>query len=59
MNKQLPGLAPTHYCKVCGALWRQCDDRSWNLRSESAGPCCDNAEMGEQIAPLQSPAEAA
>jgi hypothetical protein len=53
MNQQLPGLAPTHQCKVCGALWRQCDDGSWNLRSEEAGPCCDNVPMGEQIEPLK------
>lgn len=51
-------LAPTHYCKTCSALWRQCDDRSWNLRSPKAGPCCDNAAMGDQIAPLTTPKEA-
>lgn len=52
MNKQLPGLAPTHCCNICGALWRQCDDGSWNLRSDKADPCCDNAAMGDQISPL-------
>lgn len=48
-------MSPTHYCTECGALWRQCDDGSWNLRSEKAGPCCDNAPMGEQIKPLAAP----
>lgn len=53
-------IAPTHRCKVCGALWRfwrkeetpfaQSD--SWNLRSTACGPCCDTAPMGEQIEPL-------
>lgn len=48
-------MSPTHYCTECGALWRQCDDGSWNLRSDKAGPCCDNAAMGEQIKPLAAP----
>ena len=60
MTRQLAGclrrertvMHPTHYCIKCGALWRQCDDGSWNLRSEKAGPCCDNAPMGKQIRPL-------
>lgn len=25
-------LSATHCCKDCGALWRQCDDFSFNLR---------------------------
>lgn len=45
-------MHPTHHCTECGALWRQCDDGSWNLRSETAGPCCDNVPMGDQIKPL-------
>lgn len=48
-------MSPTHYCTECGALWRQCDDGSWNLRSDKAGQCCDNAAMGEQIKPLAAP----
>lgn len=48
-------MHPTHYCTECGALWRQCDDGSWNLRSETAGPCCDNAPMKDQIKPLAAP----
>ena len=50
--------APTHRCKVCGALWRYWPTRdtgqvaSWNLRSTACGPCCDNTAMGEQIVPL-------
>lgn len=43
---------PTHQCSVCGALWRQWGDDSWNLRSAKAGPCCDNVPMGLQIWPL-------
>lgn len=43
---------PTHQCTVCGALWRQWGDGSWNLRSAKASICCDNVAMGEQIAPL-------
>ena len=51
-------VAPTHRCKVCGALWRFWPRRdtghpdSWSLRSNIAGPCCDNVWMGEQIEPL-------
>jgi hypothetical protein len=51
-------VAPTHRCKVCGALWRYWPKRdtghedSWNLRSTIAGQCCDTAPMGEQIEPL-------
>lgn len=50
--------APTHRCKVCGALWRYWPKRdtghddSWNLRSTACGQCCDSAPMGEQIEPL-------
>jgi hypothetical protein len=43
------GAAPTHYCKICGALWRLWNDGSWNLRSKECGKCCDNAVMGDQI----------
>lgn len=57
MQPPLPGLAPTHYCAACGAIWRQCDDRSWNLRSVRAGACCDAAPMGEQIVPLGAMAQ--
>lgn len=46
-------LAATHQCTICGARWRQCDDFTWTLRSEKCGPCCDNAQMGEQIEALQ------
>ena len=37
----LHGLAPTHRCPACGALWRQCDDASWNLRSALCCGLCD------------------
>lgn len=40
-REPLPGLAPTHRCPACGALWRQCDDASWNLRSASCCGLCD------------------
>lgn len=51
--------APTHRCKVCGAMWRYWTKResgleydSWNLRSTVCGPCCDGVEMRDQIEPL-------
>lgn len=51
---------PTHRCTKCGALWRYWTPTetggpkgSWSLRSERAGPCCDNAPMGDQIEPLR------
>ena len=44
----------THRCLQCGALWRRNADRSWNLRSEFAAACCDNAPMGEQIAAIEA-----
>lgn len=50
--------APTHRCKVCGALWRHWTRRDtgledgWNLRSTACGQCCDTAPMGAQIEPL-------
>ena len=43
------GAAPSHYCNVCSAMWRQWDDGSWNLRSKQCGKCCDNELMGDQI----------
>lgn len=60
----LPGLAPTHRCLRCNALWRQCDDHSWNLRSAHCGPCCDNGDMAAAhiqplyAAPAPQPADA-
>ena len=45
------GATPSHYCTVCGAMWKKYED-SWNLRSKECGPCCDNAPMGEQIVPM-------
>lgn len=47
-----PSLSPTHYCVDCGALWRQCDDFSMNLRSPSCCDACNNAPVGPQIRPL-------
>lgn len=46
------GAQPTHYCKTCHAMWRRWPDGSWNLRSNQCGACCDNVEMGDQIAPM-------
>lgn len=43
---------PTHRCRVCGALWRELGNGTWNLRSDRARLCCDNAPMGAQIEPL-------
>lgn len=59
----LVGRAPTHRCKVCGALWilwppnpdhivPDLRDGSWSLFSLRCGKCCDNAPMGDQIEPL-------
>lgn len=47
-----PSLSPTHCCVDCGALWRQCDDFSMNLRSASCCDACNNAPVGPQIRPL-------
>ena len=47
-----PSLSPTHCCVDCGALWRQCDDFSMNLRSASCCDACDNAPVGPQIRPI-------
>lgn len=51
--------APTHKCKVCGAMWRfyrkeetGADTDSWNLQSDECGTCCDQVTMGEQIVPV-------
>ncbi|QMV32672.1 hypothetical protein F1_00046 [Ralstonia phage Heva] len=46
------GAQPTHFCKVCNAMWRRWPDGSWNLRSKQCGACCDNVEMGDQIVPM-------
>ena len=48
---EVNGRAPTHYCRVCGALWADFGE-SWSLVSAACGKCCDNVPMGEQIAPL-------
>ncbi len=52
--------APTHRCKKCGALWRfwlaretGIQQDTWSLISAVAGPCCDNAPMGDQIEPIK------
>jgi len=47
-----PSLSPTHCCVDCGALWRQCDDFSMNLRSASCCDACNNAPCGHQLRPL-------
>jgi hypothetical protein len=53
---------PTHRCKVCGAgwrFWRQAEmlgstGDAWNLRSPTAGDCCMDAAMGDQIEPMNA-----
>ncbi len=53
---------PTHRCKVCGAgwrFWRQAEmlgstGDTWNLRSPTAGECCMDARMGDQIEPMNA-----
>lgn len=54
-------IVPSHRCKECGALWRFWrkhdygdDTDSWTLVSNKCGECCDNAEMREQIEPLEA-----
>jgi len=47
-----PMLSPTHYCKDCGALWRQNDDFSMSLRSSHPCEACDNTPVGGQLFPL-------
>lgn len=48
----------THRCTVCGAHWiHHLDEGSWSLHSETCGACCDNAPMGEQIVPIETPTE--
>ena len=60
MNENWRNLpAPTHRCRVCGAMWRFWPKRdvpgsnedSWNMRSNACGECCDTAPMAEQIIP--------
>ena len=50
---------PTHYCKTCGAYWRQNDDLSFSLRSPSACESCNNAPVGGQLLSLADEAKAA
>lgn len=50
-----PMLCATHYCKDCAALWRQCDDFSFTLRSQACCTSCDNAPVGGQLFALTTP----
>lgn len=54
-----PTLSPTHFCKDCGAFWRQCDDFTFNLRSEKACAACGNTPVGGQLIALSGVAKAA
>lgn len=47
-----PMTSPTHYCKDCGALWRQNDDFSMSLRWANACEACNNTPVGGQLFPL-------
>lgn len=52
-----PTPAATHRCKICGALWRLIPadvnwKATWSLVSKTAGKCCDNVAMGDQIEEL-------
>lgn len=49
-----PMLSATHFCRDCRALWRQCDDFTFNLRSNQCCDKCNNAPTGEQLIPLSS-----
>ena len=50
-----PMLCATHYCKDCAALWRQCDDFSFTLRSQACCTACNNAPVGGQLFALTTP----
>jgi hypothetical protein len=47
-----PMLSATHFCINCRALWRQCDDFTFNLRSTQCCDKCNNAPVGGQLVPL-------
>jgi hypothetical protein len=47
-----PMLSATHFCLNCRALWRQCDDFTFNLRSTQCCDKCNNAPVGGQLVPL-------
>src|SRR5690606_26692978 len=50
-----PMLCATHYCKDCAALWRQCDDFTFTLRSQACCTACNNAPVGGQLFALTTP----
>lgn len=47
----------THWCRICGAHWRENADGTWSAidTPPRPGPCCDNAPMGlnDQILPIK------
>ena len=56
--RMLHGAFPSHFCKICKALWILWDEEpgfekhgGWSICSDikTCGKCCDNAGMGEQI----------
>lgn len=51
-NSEHPLLSATHFCRDCRALWRQCDDFTFNLRSTQCCVKCDNTPCAEQLIPL-------
>jgi len=57
-SDRVMGAAPTHVCRKCYALWRvilpdyPSERNFWTLVSDSCEPCCDTAEMGEQLRPI-------
>lgn len=58
LDKASPALAATHYCKDCGALWRQCDDYSFNLHlSARACPRCELESNATQLISLRDERE--
>jgi len=54
---RLRPIVPTHECVLCGAFWKSSTE-CWNLASNSAGSCCDNTTMGDQIMRLSPEAVA-
>src|SRR5690606_10485464 len=51
-------LCATHYCKDCAALWRQHDDRSFSLCSQTYCMACNNTPVGGQLFALTTPVAA-
>lgn len=58
LSEPLQMLCATHYCKDCAALWRQHDDRSFSLCSQTYCMACNNTPIGGQLFALTTPVAA-